>query len=153
MMEEKKQNIQQMIKTLLEKMGCSGEVDLIEYYDGTQFTIRTRDGGLLIGDNGQNLLALNYILKKMAAKILKEERPQFSIDVNDYQKQKHEELRDLARMSAQRVRYFKKEVVMKPMSSYERRIVHSTLTEYPDIITESQGEEPRRQVVIKPYNP
>ena len=37
------------------------------------------------------------------------------------------------------------------MSSYERRIVHAVLTEYPDIMTKSEGEEPHRKVVIKPF--
>ena len=40
---------------------------------------------------------------------------------------------------------------MEPLNAYERRIVHSVLTEYPDIITESRGEDPQRFVVIKPF--
>ena len=47
-------------------------------------------------------------------------------------------------------RYFKKEVEMHPMNAYERRVIHAALTEYPDITTESVGEEPQRRVVIKP---
>lgn len=151
-MEEKKDKIQKVMQALLDKMGISATINMIDYADGPHFVIKTKDGGLLIGEKGQNFLALNYILKKIIDKELGE-RNAFSIDVNDYQKQKIDSLKDLAKMSAQRVRYFKKEVIMEPMNSYERRIVHAALTEYPDIITESSGEEPRRRVVIKPYNP
>jgi spoIIIJ-associated protein len=105
-------------------------------------------------------------VKKIAERALKEEgenRPArpglpgqgekviFSLDVNDYQAKKIEDLKNSAHLNAQRVRYFKKEIVMKPMTSFERRIIHAVLTECPDIITESTGEEPNRRVVIKPY--
>ena len=144
--------IQMLIQNLLEKMGCSGSVDFIEYPENLFFTVHTKDGALLIGEGGERLKAVNHIVRKMA----EQELPpgsgdlRFFVDVNDYQKQKTEELKDSARLSAQRVRYFKKEVEMLPMSSYERRIVHAALTEYPDITTESSGEGAQRRVVIKP---
>ena len=148
-----KEMIKGIIENLLAKMGIFGEVSILETTDNVQFQIKTPEAGLLIGEGGENLIALNHILKRIAdAKLGKSETP-FSIDVNDYQKQKAEEIKDLAKLSAQRVRYFKKEIQLKPMSSYERRIVHAILTEYPDIITQSVGEEPQRKVVIKPFVP
>lgn len=135
-------------------MTVEGEVVITENSDGTQFIIRTQEGGLIIGENGKNLVALNHLVKKISEKKLNgqgKEVLSFSLDINDYQLKKIEELKNLARLNAQRVRYFKKEVVLKPMSSYERRVVHAVLTDCPDIITESRGEGPGRQVVIKPY--
>ncbi|OGF78926.1 hypothetical protein A2W54_00885, partial [Candidatus Giovannonibacteria bacterium RIFCSPHIGHO2_02_43_13] len=107
---------------------------------------------LLIGDGGQNLSALNYLVKKITEKKFPEKFPGFLLDINDYQKKKIDEIKDLARMHAQRVRYFKKEAEMRPMNAYERRIVHASLQEYPDITTESRGEGMERRVVIKPLN-
>ncbi len=154
-MNPKLENIKNIIETLLERLNIRGEVELMETGEGTRFLIRTHEGSLLIGENGQNLLALNHIVKKMADKVLgeekEEERTIFSLDVNDYQAKKIEDLKNLARLNAQRVRYFKKEIAMHPMTSFERRIVHVVLTECPDITTESMGEEPNRKVVIKPY--
>lgn len=151
-MEKEIKKIQEMIQTLIEKLGCSGSVDFIEYPENVYFSIHTKDGGLLIGENGERLRALNHIIRRITEYTLKDqgEIPKFFVDVNDYQKQKIEEVKDLARLSAQRVRYFKKEVTMQPMSAYERRVVHATLTEYPDIITQSTGEGAERKVVIKP---
>ena len=149
------ENIKKIIETLLDQLSVRGEVEFMETGEGTRFLIRTHEGSLLIGENGQNLLALNHIVKKIADKALKaaseEEKMIFSLDVNDYQAKKIEDLKNLARLNAQRVRYFKKEIVMRPMTSFERRIIHAVLTECPDIVTESTGEEPNRKVVIKPY--
>jgi spoIIIJ-associated protein len=154
-MNPKLENIKSIIETLLEKLSVKAEVELMESGEGSRFLIKTHEGALLIGENGQNLLALNHIVKKMADKVIsvraEEEKIIFSLDVNDYQAKKIEDLKNIARLNAQRVRYFKKEIVMQPMTSFERRIIHSVLTEYPDITTESTGEEPNRKVVIKPY--
>jgi spoIIIJ-associated protein len=147
--------IKNAIETLLSKLSVKGEVEFVETTEGIRFLIKTYEGALLIGENGQNLLALNHIVKKIADKILgeekKEEKIVFSLDVNDYQAKKIEDLKNLARLNAQRVRYFKKEITMNPMTSFERRVIHAVLTELPDITTESTGEEPNRRVVIKPY--
>jgi len=154
-MNPKLENIKSIIETLLEKLSVRAEVELMESGEGSRFLIKTHEGALLIGENGQNLLALNHIVKKMADKVLsggaEEEKIIFSLDVNDYQAKKIEDLKNVARLNAQRVRYFKKEIVMQPMTSFERRIIHSVLIECPDITTESIGEEPNRKVVIKPY--
>jgi len=152
MSKEAIQKIQILIQNLLEKMSCSGSVDFIEYPENLFFSIHTTDGNILIGENGDRLRALNHVVHKIVEReaYAGSDDFKFFIDVNDYQKQKIEEIKDLARLSAQRVRYFKKEVEMRPMNAYERRIIHATLTEYPDISTQSTGAGDERRVVIKP---
>lgn len=154
---EKKQKIKEIVEKLIGDLGVESRIEESEEAQEMRFVVRTRDARMLIGMNGANLLALNYLVKKIALKqifgdVMPEEQASFSIDVNDYLKQKNDNLREMARMHAQRVRYFKKEVLMPPMNSHDRRIVHAALTEYPDIVTESSGKEPSRCVVIKPYN-
>lgn len=147
------ETIKTIIETLLVKLNIGGEIEPIDTGEGIRFLVRTHEGSLLIGENGQNLLALNHVVKKIAEKSINdpERKIIFSLDVNDYQAKRIEDLKNLARLNVQRVRYFKKEIVLKPMTSFERRIIHSALTEYPDVMTESTGEEPNRKVVIKPY--
>ncbi len=152
-MASEEEKIKEIIEAILSKIGAMGQVEMAETTENLQFTIRTPEAGLLIGEGGENLIALNHILKRIVEKQVGRTRLPFSLDVNDYQKQKADEIKDLAVMSAKRVRFFKKEVVLRPMTSYERRIVHAALTEYPDIQTESRGEEPSRSVVIKPFLP
>jgi spoIIIJ-associated protein len=153
-MEQQIKIVKSLLETILEKLTVEGEISVIESSEYPQFIIRTQEAGILIGEDGQHLIALNHLIKKIAENEFKKnelERIQFFLDINDYQAKKTEELKNLARMGAQRVRYFKKEVELEPMSSYERRIIHAALTEYPDITTESAGEDPNRRVVIKPY--
>jgi spoIIIJ-associated protein len=149
------QKIKTTLEILLEKMTIEAEIEILEGGEHPQFVIRAQEAGILIGENGQRLSALNHVFKKLVEAEFKKEEiepVQFSLDINDYQAKKNEELKNLARMSAQRVRYFKKEVEMEPMTAYERRIIHAALTEYPDITTESVGETPFRRVVIKPLD-
>ena len=137
---------------MLARMGVGATVSVMESDECPQFIIRTREGGLLIGEGGRRLIALSHLVKKMAeAELCRAglEKIQFMLDVNDYQTKKIENLRNMAKMGAQRARYFGKPVTLEPMSSYDRRIIHATLAEYPDIETESVGEDPRRKVVIK----
>src|SRR3989344_4018173 len=141
--------IRETIQTLLAKLGSAASVDYIEYPENVYFSIHTNDGAFLIGESGERLRALNHVVHKIAER-QNPDIPKFFVDVNDYQKQKTEELKDQARLSAQRVRYFKKEVAMPPTSAYERRIIHATLAEYPDIVTKSEGEGMSRRVIIRP---
>lgn len=153
-MEKQNDIIKSTIEAMLEKLTIDGKVEILENNECSQFIIKTKEAGILIGEGGQHLIALSHVIKKITEQEFKKnnlDKISFFLDVNDYQTRKIEELKNLAKMTAQRVRYFKKEIAMEPMNAYERKIIHSALTEYPDIITESTGEEPNRRIVIKPY--
>ncbi|PIR69591.1 MAG: hypothetical protein COU47_02440 [Candidatus Niyogibacteria bacterium CG10_big_fil_rev_8_21_14_0_10_46_36] len=153
---EAQEKISFLLHTLIEKMGVTASLDAVEYLDGLKFNVKSSDAAILIGENGAHLRAINHVMRRIVDRETgfspeeQKERMQFVVDVNDYNKQKADQLYELARMSAQRVRYFKKELEMKPMSPFERRIIHTALMEYPDIATESRGEGEYRYVVIKP---
>lgn len=142
--------IKEIILGILERMNVRAEVEEAILMDSVCFHIRTSDGGMLIGENGQNLFSLYSIVKRIAERRFPDDHTPFLIDINDYQRKRIEEIKERARMSAQRVRYFKKEVIMPPMSAYERRIIHMSLAEDPDVVTESMGEGESRRIVIKP---
>lgn len=114
------------------------------------FSINSDDDlSLLIGKNGQNLKALEQLVKLVALK----KAPghvNFSLDINDYRQSRADFILQQARTLAERVRDSKKAEAMSPMTSYERRLVHVELASYPDVETESIGEEPKRRVVVKP---
>lgn len=107
------------------------------------------DARFLIGRNGQNLKALEHILRAMLVKENKEGT--IVLDINDYRKSRTDYLVDVAKQAVTRVRNSQKAEALFPMSAYERRIVHMELAAYPDIATESIGSEPQRRVIIKPY--
>lgn len=143
--------VRKHLEELLKKLSVT--IDALEEIDHPAhpiFLIKTPDSAVLIGNRGESLQALNYLLRKMVEQELKgESMEQFLVDVNYYQSKKIEELRQKALMLAERARLFKHDVEMSPMSAYERMIVHATFAGHPDVETQSQGEGKFRRVVIK----
>jgi len=139
--------IKNFITTLLTKADVSFDsVDIEETSDQVVFQIHTTEGQKLIGNRGDVIRALNHITKRAFES---EESPHFLIDVNGYRSKKIEDLRQTARLLAERARSLKYNIEMTPMSSYERMIVHAALAEEPNIVTESHGEGRDRRVVIR----
>ena len=134
-------------------MGYGDEIESIEAHQGTtsRFSVRLRgEANMLIGEYGANLAATEYLLKRI---IYQKQGVdfKFTLDINDYRMKRLEDLKQDVKTAAKEVRLYRREVPLRPMSSFERRIVHLLLAEYPDITTESIGQEPQRRVVIKPY--
>lgn len=113
------------------------------------FNIESNESDLLIGQYGVNLRALQHLVRAMARKKA-EDKLGFSVDVNDYYRQKMSSLLELARSMASQAISDKRPIVLRPMNAYERRIVHMELAENKQVKTESIGEGEERKVVIKP---
>ena len=150
------ETIKKAIQEMLEHMGFSSELETIDSHQGStsRYNVRMRGSiSMLIGEHGNNLIAFEHILKKILNKNNTETDPEmkFTIDINDYRLKRLEELKQDVKTAAKEVRMYRKETLLRPMSSFERRIVHLLLAEYPDITTESVGQDPNRRVIIKPY--
>lgn len=151
MEQEHKEKISELTQALLEKMGFRVHVEITDQAEGVLFNIKTKQPDFLFGERKDYIISLNHLVKKITQSFLKnDEASKFFLDVNAYQKQRNDTLKELARLSAQKVRYFQKEIILKPMSPYERRIIHLALSGDPDVKTESAGQEPERQIVIRP---
>lgn len=146
------------LKTIIEEIIklTNVSVDEIDFYLDDQsgsywLKIKSKESNLLIGKDGETLKALNYIFRK----IIESKNPEnpallnVLVDVNDYQKNRIENLKTIAHMMAERARYFKSNVEIDPMSSFDRRIIHTFLENKTDIKTESVGFGQDRRVVIK----
>ena len=86
--------ISALLVELLEKMTVVGQVECSEMDGGPVFTIKTREAGILIGEDGKHLIALSHLVKKMAENKLKKDNLEdlpFLLDVNDYQMKRIEE--------------------------------------------------------------
>ncbi len=106
-----------------------------------------RGMGMLIGRRGETLDALQY-LTSLVLNNGKEEYTKVMLDTEDYRKKREETLRRLASRLADKVQKSGKRVVLEPMNPYERRILHSTLQDYENVYTYSEGEDPFRSVVV-----
>lgn len=102
---------------------------------------------LLIGKDGQNLDALQYLVNRM---ILHggREAPMVVIDVEDYRKRQFDALERLAHRAAERARETGNEIELDPMPALERKYLHHFLRDMRGIRTFSRGEEPERYLVI-----
>ena len=126
--------------------GDNDEVTYIKiYFEGERSRI------YMIGNHGRQLDSLQYILQLMVGKIIDQDpRYRVLVDVGGYRKEKDSKIEDLALQKADDVRILGEEIEMEPMSPADRRVVHTTLSQYEDITTESIGEGVDRRVVIKP---
>ncbi len=110
--------------------------------------VKMKDPQILIGEKGQTLIETERLLKIVVRKKTKE--PLFlNLDINDYKKRKADYLRDLALDAAEEVSITGIEKKFPPMSSFERRIIHTALITREDVVTESIGEDVERRVLIK----
>lgn len=153
MSETSKQKINDIVAKVGQAMGISCRVDINEESrDGKvrlSAVIQVPDHAhLLIGKNGQNLQALEHLVRAAVSK----ESPEISVmmDINDYKRSKASQVLEIARQAVAKVRSTRRAQALAPMSSYERRVVHMELASMSDIVTESIGQDPQRRIVVKP---
>ncbi len=148
---EVKEYLKRLIKSTLKDMGFDVEIEVSMNNDVPTYRLFSTNDALLIGKDGKNLKALTIVINQMLKKEI--DAPyKFLIDVSDYQKRTDKHIEILAKKLAREVKETKIEVKMDRMNSYQRRIVHNTLSNNKYVYTESIGEEPNRCVVIKPRN-
>lgn len=151
-------------KATLEKMlQLLGFVDAAvtehDFDDHILLDIQTEDAGRLIGRQGSTLSDLQYLVNRLVFHG-DEAGKRVQLDVGGYRMQAREELIQRAREASEKVRRWGDIVEMEPMNAYDRRIVHQTLKEDPDVETHSvevEGSDkkvillrPRRQAASTP---
>ncbi|MBX4191270.1 MAG: KH domain-containing protein [Candidatus Doudnabacteria bacterium] len=144
------ETLKTILQELLQKMGYDPQIYERQEEGRTVFNVKTRDAQLLIGKQGANLESLQYIVRILFRKKTGDDRFPFAVDIDDYKDKRVLYLKELARKAAHHVRETRKPVSLEPMPSYERRVVHSYLSLYNDIGSESVGVEPNRKLIIKP---
>lgn len=135
------------LKEIFRTMNLQMEVECILGKDATTFNFHGEELGILIGRRGQTLDALQY-LTNIVANRYSSTHIKIVLDAEDFRNRRKKTLEDLSMRLASRVIRTKKEVVLEPMSSLERKIIHSRLQDHPSVKTYSKGEEPNRRVVI-----
>ncbi len=147
----------EILEGLLKGMGIPALVSAKEIEDYISLEITTPDSALVIGRKGKTLEALQYLVNLIINKgkpgippKAGEERIKVILDTEGYREKRKARLIELAKRLAERVKEEDTEVFLEPMNPYERRIIHTTLAEDPDVETKSVGEGMERQVVISP---
>ncbi len=151
-MEKNLLKIKETIEQILRVMDFTGEVIVENQSEGSFCVkIQTSEAAFLIGRGGENLMALQHLSRAIVSKELGEPA-QFIVDINDYQSNRLELLREMALNLAQEVVRQGEAKRLEPMNAYERRVVHLALVDFPGVKTESEGEREDRRIVIRPIN-
>jgi len=141
--------IKETIIDLLKRMNFDGKVDVdISDENNILANIQTEQANFLIGQSGANLDALQHIIRIIINK-KSNEFVHFILDVNNYRKYRIELLKELAENVAKQVLTEKVAVTLRPMTAYDRRIVHLALANNSQIVTESIGNGTERKITIK----
>ncbi len=147
--DELHKEIKEYIQKIVKDMGINAKIETKTREETITFNLIAPETSILIGRNGRTIEALQNITNQMLSTNLGTYY-RFIIDVNDYKNKRRARLEKTAKYTAKEVAKTKVEAHLEPMNSYERRIIHNILTNSKDVMTESEGEEPNRHVVIKP---
>ena len=116
-------------------------------HDQVLINMTGSDLGILIGRRGQTLDSLQY-LTNIVANRHSDKHLRIVLDAEQFRLRRRQTLEALSDRMAGRVVKTRKEVVLEPMSSQERKIIHARLQSHPQVKTYSQGDEPHRCIVI-----
>jgi spoIIIJ-associated protein len=152
-MKDEQKLIKQTTQDLLEKLGLA-KLD-VEVSSGEEDTVEVRieatpeDSGMLIGFHGETLSALELVISQIVYKKLGEWR-RIIVDIGDYRQKRQESLKAMAVNASQQVKQNNHAVIMPYLTSSERRFIHLTLADDPDVETFSEGVGRGRRLVISP---
>ena len=109
--------------------------------------LESSSSSILIGRKGKNLDALQLLLNVYAGKLGHEDM-RIILDTENYRIRREESLVRLAYTTADKVQSTKKSILLEPMNPFERRLIHTTLNDIPDIETKSEGDGLYKQVRV-----
>ncbi|MDD3128874.1 MAG: KH domain-containing protein [Candidatus Izemoplasmatales bacterium] len=138
------------IKKLLENMEIEAVIEGKQTGErNVLFTIDAKENPILIGKNGKTLEAIQNLLKNYI-NLYTDEFYIVLIDIGGYKEQRKKQLEILATKTAMEVVKTKVSTRLSKMNAYERRVIHTKLSDWRDVTTISEGEEPNRYIVITP---
>jgi spoIIIJ-associated protein len=139
------------LQTILTLFGV--EVGSIDEYEGDEgeiiLDVVGGDLALLIGRHGRTLDALQALVSAITSRELGFRHP-IVVDVEGYRHRRRQKIEDIAKRAAEKASRQHAEVRLRPMTAYERRVVHVVLRDDRRVATGSEGEDPFRMVVVRP---
>ncbi|MDN5914759.1 MAG: protein jag [Pseudonocardia sp.] len=138
------------LEKLLDVLDFDGDIDLD--VEGGR-AIVSIDGGedlnKLVGDKGSVLESLQE-LTRLAVQQASGNRSRLMLDIAGWRQGRRDELTELGKQTADDVKASGEPVRLRPMTPFERKVVHDAVATVKGVGSESEGEEPRRQVVVLP---
>ncbi len=140
----------EFLSGLVKAFGTTGDV-IVNREDGEiEVRVEGTELGLMVGPGGATLLAIQDLTRVASQRRLGDQDSRLRIDIAGYRERRREALSRFATKVADEVKETGSARMLEPMSSADRKIVHDTLVEFEGVNTRSEGEDPRRRVVVEP---
>jgi spoIIIJ-associated protein len=150
-----KKGVEEMVeeeaKKLLELLKVRAGIEVSEDKENEAIAVQltTDEPGILIGYHGETLSSFQLILSLIVNQKL-EAWTRILVNVNDYRQKREESLKMIALNAAQKVKFSGEDVVLTNLSAAERRIIHLSLADHPDVTSISEGQGAERRLVVRP---
>ncbi|HEX5540628.1 MAG TPA: R3H domain-containing nucleic acid-binding protein [Micromonospora sp.] len=137
------------IEGLLDILDYDGDID--ELVSGDRPVVEVVGGRLqsLVGQRGATLEALQE-LARLAIFRQTGSPTRLMLDVGGYRANRRKELAAVAKNAVEKVKEYGESVRLEPMSAFERKCVHDVVNAIDSVVSESEGVEPNRRIVIRP---
>lgn len=145
----REKNAEEFINKMMESFKIKAEIVWEEKYDVPIMRLYGDEMGIIIGNKGKTLEAIQILMSIIANKnsLVK---GKIYLDIEDYRKRKVKNLEQLSEKMAERAVETGEDVILEPMTASDRKVIHNFLSKNDEVITMSTGEEPERKVVITP---
>lgn len=137
------------VEGLLDLLTLPGDIEIVVREEQAIINVSEVGSGLLIGRRGATLDALQELVR-CATQRRTERRSHVRVDVEGYRERQLEKLRDKCREAIAEVRERGEPVRLEPMDPYERKMMHDVVAKASGVTSTSEGNEPRRRIVIHP---
>lgn len=140
--------VRDLLERVLDALAIDGRLDLVEQDGVVTATVTGSELGLLIGKHGQTIDAIQYLANAIMHR--REEHPlEVVVDAEGYRKRRERTLHEVAMRATAEAASGGRDVALEPMTSVERKIVHTKVQSIGGFATASEGAEPNRYVVVR----
>ncbi|MEX1007048.1 MAG: R3H domain-containing nucleic acid-binding protein [Acidimicrobiia bacterium] len=148
--EEQAEAAEAFTQGLVDAFALGADVRSVIVDEGIVVDVTGDDLGLLVGPRGATLNAIEELVRTVVQRQTDGHGVRINVDVAGYRAKRRGALEQFTRGIAERVVETGRPQALEPMSALDRKVVHDTAAEIEGVETESQGEEPRRRVVLIP---
>ncbi len=147
-LEEQRASAGEFTRGIVDAFELGATVDATIVDEGVLVDVTGDDVGLLLGPKGATLQAIEELVRTAVQRQTEGRGARINVDVGGYRAKRRAALGNFAREVAEKVRESGEDQSLEPMSASDRKVVHDALAELDGIETVSEGEDPRRRVVI-----
>lgn len=153
-LEEQGESAREFVAGLIDELGLSADVSTRLVDEETaEVVVEGQELGVLVGPGGATLAALQELARTFVQKRTGGQSSRIVVDVAGYRAKRSAALQRFAQQVAEEVTASGSERALEPMMAADRKVVHDAIGEIGGLSTRSEGEEPRRYIVISPQSP